>query len=68
MQTEVRTSSIHHSWWKRKVAKPTSNIDGSVRHVNTEQNEEADHWATIGAQRQRKLSMTDEITPRRGKR
>ena len=46
-----------NSWWKRKVAKPISNIDSFVKHVNREHNQEADHWANIGAQGQRKIVL-----------
>ena len=31
-----------HSWWKEKVAKPTSDIDGFVKHVYREHNQEAE--------------------------
>ena len=40
---------ILHSWWKRGVAKPISNVDSFVNHVHREH--EADHWAERGAQR-----------------
>ena len=42
-----------HSWWKRKVAKPISNIDSFVKHVYREHHQEADHWANVGAQGRR---------------
>ena len=44
-----------HSWWKKKVAKQNSNIDGCVKHVYREHNQEAGHWANIGAQGQKKF-------------
>ena len=46
-----------HSWWKEKVAKPISKIDGFVNHVYREHNQEADQWAKIGAQGQRKIVL-----------
>ena len=39
-----------HSWWKRGAAVPISNIDNFVKHVYREHDQEADHWADIGAQ------------------
>ena len=45
-----------HSWWKRKIANPISKIDDFVKHVFQEHNQEADLWATIGAEGQRKNS------------
>ena len=38
----------------RGVARPISNIDGFVKHVYREHDQEDDHWANIGAQRRRK--------------
>ena len=43
-----------HSWWTEKIAKPMSKIDDFVKHIQRERNQEADHWANIGAQGQRK--------------
>ena len=44
-----------HSWWKRGVAKPISNIDSFVKHVYREHNQEADHWANVGARGLRRI-------------
>ena len=44
-----------HSWCKEKSASPISKIDDFVKHVNREHNQEADHWANIAAQGQRKI-------------
>ena len=46
---------ILHSWWKKGVAKPISNIDSFVNHVYREHNQEAYHWASMGAQGRRKI-------------
>ena len=39
---------------EEEVAMPISNIDRIVKHVFVEHNQEADHWANIGAQGRRK--------------
>ena len=44
--------STLHSWWEKRIAGP---IDKFVKHVYREHNQEADHWANIGAQGQRKI-------------
>ena len=46
-----------YSWWKDKIASPNSKTDDLVKHVCTEHNPEADHWANIGAQGQRKIVL-----------
>ena len=54
-----------HSWWKENVAEPISNIDRFMKHVFREHNQEADHWANIGAQGQRKIVLdrrNDSVT------
>ena len=56
-QTIWKFQRILHSWWKRRVATPISNIDNFVKHVYREQNQEADHWADIGAQGRRKIDI-----------
>ena len=43
-----------YSWWKRKIALPISKIDDDVKHIFREQSHEADHWANLGAEGQRK--------------
>ena len=40
---------------REEVATPISNIDSFVKHVYTKHNQEADHWANIGAQQRRKI-------------
>ena len=54
-ETIGKIQRILHSWWKRRVAAPISDIDNFVMHVHREHNQEADHWAIIGAQRKRKI-------------
>ena len=44
-----------YAWWKMKIASPISRIDDLVKHVHRARNEEAAHWANIGAQGQRKI-------------
>ena len=44
-----------HSWWRRKVAKPISNVDSFVKHVYRAHSQETDHWANIGVQERRKI-------------
>ena len=50
-EDELAKYKTLHSWWKEKTAKPISKID------HREHNQEADHWANIGAQRQRKIVL-----------
>ena len=50
---------IVHSWWKRRVAAPNSDIDYFVKHVYREHNQEADHWANRSNRERGKLSSTD---------
>ena len=58
MPRKNRTSSKDlQSWWKEKVAKPISKIDGFVKNVYREHKQEADHWANIGSQGQRKIVL-----------
>ena len=52
-----RTNRILHSWWKRRVAAPISDIDNVVKHVYREHNHEADHCANIGAQGRRNIDI-----------
>ena len=49
-ETIGKIQRILHSWWKRRVATPISNIDSPVGHEYREHNQEADHWAYICAQ------------------
>ena len=44
-----------HSGWRRKVAKPISNVDSFVKHVYRAHSQETDHWANIGVQERRKI-------------
>ena len=46
-----------HLWWKEKIANPIPKIDDFVKHVFREHNQEADHWANIGAKGQRKIVL-----------
>ena len=39
------------------MANPISKIDDFVEHVHRERNQEADHWANIGSQGQRKIVL-----------
>ena len=41
--------------WKRKIKIPISKIDDHVKHILREHNQEADHWANLGAEGQRKM-------------
>ena len=43
-----------HQWWK-KIANPVSSIDDYVKHIFREHNLEADHWANVGAEGQKKV-------------
>ena len=45
-----------NSWWKRKIAHPISKIDDYVEHIFREHNQEADHWANLGAEGQKNYS------------
>ena len=56
-----------HSWWKKGVAKPISNIDSFVNHVYKEHDQEADHWANLGAQRRRKIGIYRRDDPTKWK-
>ena len=38
-----------------KIANPISKIDDDVKHIFRERNQEADHWANLGAQGQRNI-------------
>ena len=53
---------------KKKIASPITKIDDFVRHVHREHNQEADHWANIGAQELRKIVLADLIIRRHGRR
>ena len=46
-----------YSWWKKKTASPILKTDDFVKHVCREHNQEADHWANIGAHGQRKTVL-----------
>ena len=69
-ETLGKIQTILHSWWKRKVATPISNIDSFVKHVYREHNQEADHWANKGAQGRRKIVIDrrDDFTTWKGLR
>ena len=43
-----------YTWWKRKIANPISKIDDYAKHIFQEHNQEADHWANLGAEGHRK--------------
>ena len=51
-----------HSWWKGKIADSISKTDDFVKHVFREHNKEADHWANIGAEGQRKIVIDKSNT------
>ena len=53
---------------EKKVAKPISNIDGFVKHVYREHNQEADFGFNMAHKDKGKWSLTDVIIPRRGRR
>ena len=59
-----KIQGLLHSWWKKGVAKPISNIESFVNHVYREHNQEADNGANLGAQGQRKIVIDrrDEST------
>ena len=38
-----KIQKLLHSWWKKGVAKPISDIDSFANHVHREHNQEADH-------------------------
>ena len=43
-------------WWKKKIVNPISKIDDFyVKHKFREHNKEADHWANVGVEGQRKV-------------
>ena len=44
-----------HQGWKKKIANLISKTDGYVKHILREHNSEADHWANVGAEGQRKV-------------
>ena len=43
-----------HQWWKKKIANFISNICEYVKHIFREHNQEADHWANVGPEGQKK--------------
>ena len=43
-----------HQWWKKKMANLLQKIDDYVKHIFRE-HKEADHWANVGAEGQRKV-------------
>ena len=45
-----------HQWWKKKIANPISKTDDKVKHIFREHNQEADLWANVGAEGQRKVA------------
>ena len=53
----VRHKKTMYSWWQKKIASPISKTDVFVKHVYREHTQEADHWANIGAQGQRKIVL-----------
>ena len=57
-ETIGKFQRILHSWWKRGVATPISNIDNFVKHVYREHNQEADRGANMGAQGRRKNDIS----------
>ena len=68
-QSTKRQLGKFHSWWKRRVAAPISDIDNFVKHVYREHNQEADHWANIGAGTEgERLMFIEEMIPQHGKR
>ena len=50
-------SKTLYSGWKRKIAIPISKIDEYAKHSFREHNQEADHWANLGAEGQRKTNV-----------
>ena len=67
--TNGKIQRILHSWWKKRVAKPISNIDRFVNHVCKEHNLEADHWKKKKTLKGGgKLSSIDVVSPQCGKR
>ena len=42
-----------YSWWERNNANSISKTDDYVKHIFREHTQEADHWAIVGAERQR---------------
>ena len=51
-----------HSWRKRRVTKPISNIDSFVKHVYREHNQESDHWV-----KKKRRARTEENSHRQMK-
>ena len=45
-----------------------SNIDNFMKHIYREHNQEADHWADIGAQGRRKIDIFWKDAQQHGKR
>ena len=62
-ETIGKIQKILQSWWKQGVAKPISNVDSSVNHVYRDHNQEADHWANLGAQGPRKIVIDRRDDP-----
>ena len=56
-ETSGKIQKTMYSWWKRRIANPISNIDSFVNHVYREHNQEADHWANVATQGNRKIVM-----------
>ena len=54
---------ILHPRWKSGAATPISNIDNFMKHIYREHNQEADHWADIGAQGRRKNDIFRKNVP-----
>ena len=54
---------ILHSWWKRRVAAPISDIGKLGKLVYREDKQEADHWANIGAQGRSKIDVYRKDDP-----
>ena len=62
------TEKKFYSWWRRKIALPISKVDDYVMHIFREYIKEADHWANLGAEGQRKSLLTMGIVPKDGRR
>ena len=62
-ETIGKIQRILHSWWKRRVAAPNSDFDSFVEHAYREHDQEADHWANIGAQGRRKIDIYRKDDP-----
>ena len=52
-----QSTKISFGTFKESDTQGISNIDNFVKHIYREHNEEADHWADIGAQGRRKFDI-----------